>query len=960
MLKQCIFKLFILLFTFQIQLLADKGDFEKVTLQLQWLHQFQFAGYYVAKEKNFYKNVGLKVNIKEFGHGINPVDVVISNKATYGTGRSSLIIDKSNGKPIHLLAAIFQSSPLVLMASPKSGIKTIKDLKGKSIMLTPDESTTVSINAMLSSQGVSINDMTQLKHTFDVENLINGTTDISTAYLSAQPYKLIKAGIKPIIFDPKDYGFDFYNDALFTSSYEVTNHPNRVKRFKEASLKGWKYAFDNIEETVDLILKKYNTQNKTKDELIFEANKLKELAYYKVDEIGKIDKKKVEKVYDIYNVMGHIKNQVNFDEFVFDDKRGDLSLTYSEENYIKKNKIIRMCNNSILSPIEFAYNGNQNDMRGISIDVLKLIEKQLDIKFVNVFTKDWGEAQQFLKEKKCDILSVSIVTPQRARYANFTKPYLQMKSAIFTQKDSANFVSFDDVANKSMSQIKNSGVSAQLLAKYPNLQIIETNSAQEALEYVNDGKAFFTTGFAEVGIDILTKYALDNVHIAGYTKKIYDITIAVRDDDILLLNVLNKALKNITKKQHKQIYKKWVTPIVKEKVIDYHLFWEMIVAFVFIIIIGLFFYLKQLKLKNSIENQKELFEAMFKGSKDAIAILDMESNFLEVNTAYEEMTGFTKKELLGTSCLNLTLDKYVEPSQKAMQQVKTVGYIQNFEKDCMVKNDKFITVNMSMSLIHNPNRVLISVRDITELKKKDKLIAEQLKMAALGEMIGNIAHQWRQPLSVISTCASGLQLQKEYDMLTDEFFNETCETIENNTQILSKTIDDFRDYVNSDSRVVKFNLKNDSDSFLKLVDTTIKDYNINVILELQEHIDIEGYPNHLMQCFISIFNNAKDALIQNNNEDDRYIFITQKIIDKHIFITFKDNAGGISEEILPKIFEPYFTTKHQSQGTGLGLHLTYNLIVNKMNGTIDVSNEEYEFNGKQYKGAKFIIELLVV
>ncbi len=640
-------------FLFITYLVADKGDFEKVSLQLQWKHQFQFAGYYIAKEKNFYKDVGLKVNIKEFEHSVNPVNMVVSNKATYGIGRSSLIIDKANGKPIHILTAIFQSSPLVLIASPKSGIKTIKDLKGKTIMLTPNESTAVAINAMLSSQGLDMKDMKRLKHTFNDDDLLNSAIDVSSAYLSTQPYKFNKVGIKPIIFDPKDYGFDFYNDILFTSTNEIKNHPNRVKIFKEASLRGWEYAFNNIEETVDLIFKKYNIQNKSKDELIYEAKKLKELAYYKVNKIGTIDKQKVEKVYDIYNVMGLIKNRINFDEFIFDDKKGNLSLTYDEENYIKNNKIIRMCNNSILSPIEFAYNGNQNDMRGISIDILKLIEKQLDIKFVNVFTKDGEESQQFLKDKKCDILSVSIITPQRAKYANFTKPYLQMKSAIFTQKDSANFVSFDDISNKSMSQIKDSGVSAQLLAKYPNLKIIETNSAQEALEYVNDGKVFFTTGFAEVGIDILQKYALDNVHIAGYTKKIYDITIAVRDDDILLLNVLNKALENITEKQHNQIYKRWVTKVVKERIIDYTLLWQTIVMALVIILLGIYWNLKVSKVNKRLKiTQKEL-ELI--AATDSMTKLYNRRYFLNIS---EHIIDLAKRDKTNLSVITLDIDNF--------------------------------------------------------------------------------------------------------------------------------------------------------------------------------------------------------------------------------------------------------------------------------------------------------------
>ncbi len=230
-------------------------------------------------------------------------------------------------------------------------------------------------------------------------------------------------------------------------------------------------------------------------------------------------------------------------------------------------------------------------------------------------------------------------------------------------------------------------------------------------------------------------------------------------------------------------------------------------------------------------------------------------------------------------------------------------------------------------------------------------------MVAMGEMIGNIAHQWRQPLSVISTGATGMKMKKEYGILEDKDFYQICDAIDENAQYLSQTIDDFRNFIKGDNKPIRFDLKNDTDSFIKLVDSTIKKYHIQIILNLKENINVKGYPNELIQCFINIFNNSKDALIENNKEDERYIFISQVVKNNRVTIEFKDNAGGIPQDIIEKIFEPYFTTKHQSQGTGLGLHMSYNLIVNGMNGIIHANNEEFEFDNKNYKGAKFTISI---
>ena len=250
--------------------------------------------------------------------------------------------------------------------------------------------------------------------------------------------------------------------------------------------------------------------------------------------------------------------------------------------------------------------------------------------------------------------------------------------------------------------------------------------------------------------------------------------------------------------------------------------------------------------------------------------------------------------------------------------------------------------------------------EVEKNQKVQKQLFKSEKMASMGEMIGNIAHQWRQPLSVISTGATGLQLHKEYDSLTDDFFDKTCETINDNAQYLSKTIDDFKNFIKGDSKVVLFNLSENINSFLHIVDSSVKNHSLNIILELDDNIKVKGYPNELIQSLINIFNNSKDVLKTKNDDENRYIFISTKNENNKIIVTIKDNAEGIPKDILPKIFDPYFTTKHKSQGTGLGLHMTYNLIVNGMKGTIEATTVTYDYNGNSHRGAEFKIILPVI
>ncbi|WP_421716969.1 bacteriohemerythrin [Arcobacter arenosus] len=359
---------------------------------------------------------------------------------------------------------------------------------------------------------------------------------------------------------------------------------------------------------------------------------------------------------------------------------------------------------------------------------------------------------------------------------------------------------------------------------------------------------------------------------------------------------------------------------------------------------------RQEKVQKVLEEEKNKFEDIFKYSKDGIAILDLKSNFLEFNDSYLNMIGFTREELLTKSCFELTAPKDMKKSIKAMAEILEKGFITNFEKQCCTKDGTLINVNISASLQPSKKTILVIAKDVSSLK----ILEEQSKMAAMGEMIGNIAHQWRQPLSVISTAATGIKLQNNIDILTKEQLDSMCDTINNNAQYLSKTIDDFRNFIKGERVIKEFNLFETFETFMELMKGTIKQNFIKVNINVPKDISLNGYPNELIQCFINIFNNSKDAL--KNKDDDRIININAKIENNNLIIIFNDNAGGIPEEILPKVFEPYFTTKYKSQGTGLGLSMTYNLITTGMRGSISVYNKIFSDN-KHSKGAEFKIIL---
>jgi len=212
-------------------------------------------------------------------------------------------------------------------------------------------------------------------------------------------------------------------------------------------------------------------------------------------------------------------------------------------------------------------------------------------------------------------------------------------------------------------------------------------------------------------------------------------------------------------------------------------------------------------------------------------------------------------------------------------------------------------------------------------------------------------------LNVISTMASSIIFKKEYGSLKDEELIPDMENIIAQTQYLSTTIDDFRNFIKGKGSEDILNITHLFEKTLSIAAPSLKNNYIKIITHIEPDITIKGYENELMQALINIINNAKDALLANTTLEDKYIFISAKSLNNKCEISIKDNGGGIMLSIINRIFEPYFTTKHQSQGTGLGLAMTYKIITEMHRGSITVANSTFEYEGKEYTGADFSIVL---
>ena len=337
------------------------------------------------------------------------------------------------------------------------------------------------------------------------------------------------------------------------------------------------------------------------------------------------------------------------------------------------------------------------------------------------------------------------------------------------------------------------------------------------------------------------------------------------------------------------------------------------------------------------------------------------------NNASEIIYGYTKKEALGKNLEDLIIPNFMkdEVISSLNNWCDNGVSIPSGEIPLLHKNGHIVYVYSSHVMLKentsNPELFCIDI-DLTaqkeqkkELDEKNKILEHQSKMAAMGEMLDNIAHQWRQPLSLISSTASGIKLKNECELLDNEYLNDSLNSIVNTTKYLSQTIEDFRNFINGTHEKTIFNLFDILKYSLKLLDGILKKNDIEVSLSTSANeIEILGYPNELIQVIINLVSNSTYAL-KEQEVDKKILLIDIKEANEEIFIRVRDNANGIEENILDKIFDFHFSTKIKSKSSGLGLYMSQQLIKESMEGSLTVKNSEYYYEDEKYKGAEFTI-----
>lgn len=515
---------------------------QKVTLQLKWFHQFQFAGYYAAKEKGFYDEVGLDVEIRQRDLKQNNIQQVIDNEAQYGIADSILFLYKQRKEPVVIVSPIFQHSANVLLGRKDSKISSVYDLDNKNMLFYPNDADGFAILALLKKFDQKPS-LSRIRSINDHKKLINKEIDLMPAYITNEPFFFKQKGLEVNIINPMNYGIDIYGDMLFTNKQEALNHPQRVKKFKEASLKGWEYALENPEEIIELIRKKYNS-NKTLDHLRYEAKAIESLVSKDLIPLGNMDKGRVKYINNLYIKYGLMDSKLDVNDFIFEEyvNNKGIDLTNEEKQYLVDNPTISVLNMKAFAPYNFNIS---NQAKGYSIEYMKLLANILNIKLEFKTVESWAKSLDMLKEGSLDIIPHIVINEERKKYIDYTDfTHINFSIALAVNK-SSDITTLEDLNGKTLSILDNTFFEEIIREKYPKIKILTTKTIKEAIDAVSNGTVDAT-------IENLStlEYHINNYWLSNLK------TIKLNKDSGLVVNIPmymgvkkgNKHLKSILEK----------------------------------------------------------------------------------------------------------------------------------------------------------------------------------------------------------------------------------------------------------------------------------------------------------------------------------------------------------------------------------------------------------------------------
>lgn len=955
--------------------LASSQEHEKVTIQLKWQHQFQFAGFYAAKEKGFYEEEGLAVDLRQRNPETSYIDDVLQGLAQYGVADASLAIERIQGKPLVLLAQIFQHSPLIFMTLKSSGLEEAKDLTNTRIMYDLMGHSDISLTTLLLNTVGSLDAIKRNQLSFNLQDLIDGKVDVYAGYTTAQPFWFYERNVDINIINPRDYGIDYYGDNLFTTEKELTEHPLRVEKVRRATLKGWRYALAHKAEIIDLILAKYNSQKLSRAHLEFEAEESVKLIVPSYIEIGSYDPTRFQKMVNAYVRTGLIQPSKLPKIFFYQVKPKPqlINLTKKEKQWLDEHPVLLVGNSTDWPPIGFI---NEDGVySGLAADYLNYIGRLLGVEIKPAKLKTWSDTVAAVRLNNIDLLDAAAPTPQRDEFLTFTKAYLGYPLVIVTGREVGFIAEMSDLDGKMVAVISGSAAHDLLLKNHPEYQLYLVDSVSEGLMAVEKDGIVYIGDIATVGYTVGHE-GFANSKISGETPYRYDLSIAVNKANPILASIMQKALTAIPDEKRHEIQRKWLSVTFEHK-INYTLIKQVLFGVVIVLIAFLVWNRRMAKevsqrrvaeerlnqANEALSKSESYLKFALEAAKAGTFIFDYETNYLKWDERCYKIFGITSNCFSHRydSWLRLICKEDLHEIQSAIEiQLKAEQQL-DIQYKCIRPDGKTCHVWTVANILRDhqgkPLKLIGLHFDDTELVLTQQALVKSKERAELAnqvknEFLANMSHELRTPMhSILSFSGLG---EDKIESASKEKLKQYFTRIHQSGERLMPLLNDLLDLSKLEAGHIEFDKKQGDIRLLAKViieefSTIIMEKSISITLDSSVIDTVAEYDHDkLLQVFRNLIANAikytpggrlinidfAEAEISadlNQGDEKKIAAIAVSVIDQGI---------GIPEDELKTVFDKFIQsskTKTGGGGTGLGLAICEE-IISGHNGRIWAEN----------------------
>ncbi len=918
---------------------------EKVSLQLNWKYQFQFAGFIAAKEKGFYNDVGLDVDLLEYQNGQDIVSDVLENKINFGIHHSSIAVKNKKLIPSTLLATYFQQSPYVLVSTVD--IKTPHDLRGKRIMIPLNNLNDTPLGLLLSHFYLTDKDITQVTPSFNIQDFIDHKVDAAAIFTTNELFHLKKKEIAFNIIAPADYGYSTTSVNLFTSTSEVAEHPKRTQDFINASNKGWEYALTHQQEIISLIYNKYS-KKKSIEALFFEAIETQKLMPSDPKNIGSINESSRETFLHQLKRSGLLDDDQELPTIL-----KQVTFTQEQMNYLLQKEEITMCVDPDWMPFEKIEKGQH---LGIAANVFSLFQEQLPIPIRLIETGSWEESIDKAKSRDCDIFSLASNTDSRKEYMDFTSPYIDLPIVLATKNNTLFIDTISEVKNKKLGIVKGYSIAEFLRKRIPDINIIEVESVSDGLERVESGELFgFIDNLMTIAYAIQHDFT-DSLKVSARFQDKVRLAVATRNDDPQLHYIFQSLVNNINDAQMQYFYNSWVS-VKEETNFDYRVLW-LLLTFVTLAITGFIIGLRRLNKRLTVQNkyieqEKKRFQILFEQAGNPLLLIQ-DGAFIDCNEKAFKLLGYDSKEdLMSKNPAKDISPKYQPDGQLSLQKCKDTTAIcfRDGSYSCewlhYKKDGSEILIYLILTrLDYQDKQVLhVSWRDLTEQKEYEQVLLKATENArqadeAKSKFLANMSHELRTPMhGILSFAQFGL---RKFDSAPRKDLNRYFSHIQTSGKRLLHLLNDLLDLSKLEAGKIKLELR--KKDIIPVLRACITEQEQRMQdLDLTVNINYPDTP--ILSYFDSItigqvITNLLSNAVKFSHKGSKITIDISKDNNQNLLFTLKDEGIGIPDNEFNAIFDAFIQsskTRTEAGGTGLGLAICKQIIdVHK--GTIWAEN----------------------